>query len=245
MRVTTLRPDANGDSADFTPSTGDNYTCVDEVIMNTTDYVEDDTGAQKDLYNYGGISASPTLIAGVQVSTDCCETDANSFSLITPCKSGSRETDNVAQAVASSSYVTKHRILETDPDTGVNATAVLDIIAANGDLTFTSPADGYNGTQFITDSVNAESVTYVVTTDIFTLNYDDETSNGASMKTVFDAALVANPTWPQWDCADEGDGSGVWVAGDDGANVTSANGVTETAWLKTALNAAQFGIKVG
>lgn len=118
MKVVILLPNANGDSSQFAPSSGDNYACVDETICNDdTDYVEDDTSAQKDLYNYEALSGNPPVIAGIQINTDCRETDANSFSLITPCKSGSTENDDTAQTVTSSTYITKRRILETDPNT--------------------------------------------------------------------------------------------------------------------------------
>jgi hypothetical protein len=110
---------------------------------------------------------------------------------------------------------------------GVNADATLNINAANGDLVFTAPATGaaYNGTNFTANSAGAESITY--SANSFVLNYNAATSNGATMKTAFDAALGANPGWPQWTCADEGDGSGVWDAVDDEETIASANGVTE------------------
>jgi len=114
-----------------------------------------------------------------------------------------------------------------DVNAGANATATLDINAANGDLVFTSPAkdDVYNGCIFTADSNGAEAVLYDVNSDTFTLEYNAATSNGATMKATFDAAIAGNPTWPAWSCADEGDGSGTWEAVDDTANIAAANGV--------------------
>jgi hypothetical protein len=115
-----------------------------------------------------------------------------------------------------------------DVNAGANADATLPINAANGDLIFTSPAkdDVYNGCIFEANSNGAEAILYDVNTDTFTLEFNTAVSNGSAMKTAFDAALVANPTWPQWSCAIEGDGSGVWLlADDDTANVAAANGV--------------------
>jgi hypothetical protein len=115
-----------------------------------------------------------------------------------------------------------------DVNAGANADATLPINAANGDLVFTSPTkdDLYNGCIFEADSNGAEAVLYDVNTDTFTLEFNTAVSTGTSMKTAFDTALGLNPTWPQWACAVEGDGGGVWlVADDDAANIAAANGV--------------------
>lgn len=128
MRVVAVRPDSAGDSTDWAPSAGANYTCVDEVTLNDdADYVEDSVSDQKDLYNYGSVSGLG-VIHGVQACADCRETDATPFDLVTVCKSGVTESDDGGQTVGSTSYVTRMRILETDPDTssawtisGVNA----------------------------------------------------------------------------------------------------------------------------
>ena len=117
-----------------------------------------------------------------------------------------------------------------DVNAGANADATLDINAANGNLVFTSPTKSaaHNGINFTADSDGAESITYAAGT--FTLKFNTTVSNGATMKTAFDANIAANPAWPQWTCAIEGDGSGAWVAADDDAEtVVSANGVTTVA----------------
>jgi hypothetical protein len=113
-----------------------------------------------------------------------------------------------------------------DAVVGVNSTATLGINSANGYLVFTAPDTGvsYDGTNFTANSAGAESVNY--SANSFILNYNAATSNGATMKAAFDAALGANPTWPQWSCADDGDGSGVWDVIDDEATIVSAGGVT-------------------
>jgi len=120
MRVVTMRPDEAGASTQFTPDSGDNYARVNEVVCgDDTNYVEDATSGHKDLYGYAALAGiSPAAaIKGIQINTDCRETDATSFSLITVCKSGATESDDAAQAIGSTNYVTRKRILETDPDT--------------------------------------------------------------------------------------------------------------------------------
>jgi len=117
-----------------------------------------------------------------------------------------------------------------DANAGANANATLNINAANGDLVFTSPTKSatHNGMNFTADSDGAESITYAAGT--FTLKFNTTVSNGATMKTAFDTALGLNPSWPQWTCAVEGNGSGAWVTADDDAEtVVSANGVTPVA----------------
>ncbi len=114
-----------------------------------------------------------------------------------------------------------------DVTEGANATATLNITAANGDLTFTAPAkdDVYNGIIFSANSAGAEAISYDDGTRTFQLSYNASVSNATSMKNTFDAAVVANPTWPQFTSAAEGDGSGVWAVADNGKSATATGGV--------------------
>ena len=117
MAVTTIRPTATGDSAQFTPSAGDNYSCMDEVVCNDdTDYVEDATSGHLDLYNFGATGITG-VVKGVQINVDCRETDATSFSIKTVCKSGATVDADAGQSVGSTNFVTRRRILEQDPAT--------------------------------------------------------------------------------------------------------------------------------
>jgi hypothetical protein len=121
VKVVTMRPDSAGDTTEFTPSAGSNYACVDEAVANDdTDYVSDATTDHKDLYNYG--ASTLNSIKGVVVCTDCRQSDATAFSLKTPCKSGATENDDSAQSIGTTSYVTKQRVLETDPNTSTTWT---------------------------------------------------------------------------------------------------------------------------
>ncbi len=50
-----LRPSAAGDTTEHTASTGDNYTCVDEIVANDVDYVYNDSNPsalRTDIYNF-------------------------------------------------------------------------------------------------------------------------------------------------------------------------------------------------
>ena len=57
-------------------------------------------------------------IVGVQINTDCRDTDLNTFNVKTQIKSGGTESAGAAQAIALTNYVTTTRISETDPNTG-------------------------------------------------------------------------------------------------------------------------------
>jgi len=116
VRVSTLRPDGAGDSTQFTPSAGDNYTCVDEVTVNdNTDYVSDGTSGHTDLYTYSDTTLSG--IKAIAICTDCRETDAKTMNIHNVCKSGGTQDDGSSVIIGSCNFVQKQRILETDPNT--------------------------------------------------------------------------------------------------------------------------------
>ena len=130
MRVVAIRSDGDTTAKDWARSAGsDNYALVNEVECDDdTTYVENDTSTEKDLYEYTAVADLANSVKGIQINTTCRETDTNSFSLQTVVKSGTTESDDTAQNIGSTSYVTKTRLLETDPDTatawtlsGINA----------------------------------------------------------------------------------------------------------------------------
>jgi hypothetical protein len=118
MRVETIGVSADGDSTQFTPSSGDNYAAIDDAVADDdTSYVETPESNYKDLYAYNPLVGISTGIAGVVVNTVCKQSDAASFSLKTLCKSGATEDADAGQPIQSFTYLNKRRILETDPDT--------------------------------------------------------------------------------------------------------------------------------
>lgn len=95
--IVVLNPNANGDSSQWTGSDGnstDNYALVDEVPSNgDTDYVQDSTSGNKDLYNLASIAA---FVAGQSVLRVWAEararkTDTDAATLLLGVKSGSTE----------------------------------------------------------------------------------------------------------------------------------------------------------
>ncbi len=124
MRVVPIRPDAAGDSTQFTPDSGDNYARVNEAVQGgDSNYVESSTSGHLDLYNYGALSGITQNIKGIQVNTECRETDVNPFSLITQCKSNGVASDDSAQSIGTTNYVNRRRLMELNPDGSVAWTA--------------------------------------------------------------------------------------------------------------------------
>lgn len=71
--IIALVPNAAGTTTQWTPSTGDNYTCVDEVPSNDdTDYVSTTSADQIDLYNL----TTSDLLTGATINRVWIETNA-------------------------------------------------------------------------------------------------------------------------------------------------------------------------
>lgn len=116
MKVTAIFPSGTGDSTQLTPSAGDNYAAVDDNPHDSdSTYVESATSGQQDLYAFGDVDL--VNIKGAMISAVCRETDANPFSIKLVAKSGSTTDEGSGIAIGSTSYVSRHRILELDPDT--------------------------------------------------------------------------------------------------------------------------------
>ncbi len=118
-KVVRIDPDGD-DTANWTTSTpsGNHFENVDETILDDdTSYVEEPTVNVTDLYDYGSVPNLGTIY-GLQVNTECRETDATTFSLIMPIESGGSQYDDSSQIVGTSSYTTMIRVTDNDPDTG-------------------------------------------------------------------------------------------------------------------------------
>jgi hypothetical protein len=114
--VVTCRADAAGDSTDWTPDSGDNYARINEQVCgDDTNYVQDDTTDDLDLYNYAA-PARLTGVHGIVVCDDCKEMDATAFNIKTVCKSASTTSADAGQAIGTTNYTTRRRVMEQDPD---------------------------------------------------------------------------------------------------------------------------------
>jgi hypothetical protein len=116
-RVQTVRPTSDYSVGFETPANGTHYDDVDEnPCDDDTTYVEDDDTSDRDLYEYADLTSAPTVTC-VQLCADCRETDANTFNIKQPIRSGTTIYSGSPEAVNTTSYITKMRRAETDPDT--------------------------------------------------------------------------------------------------------------------------------
>jgi hypothetical protein len=87
VRIQTVVPSGAGSSTQFTPSTGANYTTVDELPYSATDYVQDAVSGHRDTYAMGDLPSVGTIY-GVQNNVVAKKTDASAISLKPAIKSG-------------------------------------------------------------------------------------------------------------------------------------------------------------
>lgn len=115
-RIDTIYPNGAGNYTQFTPSTGSNYTCVDETAPNTTDYVDGSTVGDRDSYAMGNLSAlASQTVYGVQVNAAILKDDAGSKSAATFVRSSSTNGDGAGTALGTSQvYISQ--VFETDPN---------------------------------------------------------------------------------------------------------------------------------
>lgn len=117
-RVQTLRPDAAGDSAMWTPSAGSNYQCVDDAQQNgDSDYVSSSLALAIDLYNLDALSGSGT-VKGVQVVLGARKDDAGTRQISPVLKPTSTSFTGTAVTLTTS-FQFYLEIEERNPDTSL------------------------------------------------------------------------------------------------------------------------------
>lgn len=119
-KVSAILPNGD-DTANWTTNSpsANHWENVDENESDEdTSYNEEDTVNLTDLYDYEDLGVNTGTVYGLQINTECRETDANSFDIKLPASSNGTQSDGAALAVGSTSWVTKTRLVETDPDTG-------------------------------------------------------------------------------------------------------------------------------
>jgi hypothetical protein len=117
-KIVRIDPDGD-DTANWGTSTpsANHYENVSEVSGDEdSSYIEEAASSTLDLFDYEAV-ASLGVIYGVQICTQCRESDATTHSLITPIESGGNQYDDSAQVVGTPGYITVVRVAGTDPDT--------------------------------------------------------------------------------------------------------------------------------
>ena len=117
-RIDHRLPTGPGNSAQFTSSSGANWSAVDEVTFNTTDYVESATAGQKDTYAFGDITHSPPSIFSVVMTAVGQKDDAGARALKLVARSGGADYAGAATTLNQGSYTRAVDVREVDPATG-------------------------------------------------------------------------------------------------------------------------------
>lgn len=116
-RIDHKLPDGAGNSAQFTPSAGSNYDCVNEPTWNTTDYVESLTAGHKDSYTFGNLAHSPPSIFSVLRTVLAQKDDAGARQLKPMTRRSGTDYSGTGVTLNQGSYVRVVDVQEADPST--------------------------------------------------------------------------------------------------------------------------------
>lgn len=125
ITITTLYPTSDGNSSDFTPSTGtDHYALVDEAqLVGDTDHNESSTVGHKDLYGVTTFSGTDNIL-GVQVVAAVKNTDTGTMSVRPLSRSGAIPADNEGDSFTlSQTMKAAMHVFEKEPTDDVAWTA--------------------------------------------------------------------------------------------------------------------------
>jgi hypothetical protein len=117
-KVLAVTPDGVGTDSDFTPSSGNNYECVDELTPDgDTSYVESNTLNHQDSYDFTNLSADPGTVRGVALNLYVKKIDSNQRKLKALTLSGATEDLHTYEIEpGEGAYRYYQRIWEEDPD---------------------------------------------------------------------------------------------------------------------------------
>lgn len=118
MIISQRQPSGAGSITQGTPSTGANYTCVDEVPPNTTDYVDFASVGDADTYAFAPLGGGTGIVA-VVVNTVCRTTGTTNRKYKGRCKSGaSVGYGPEVEGKLNNAYYTQQSPVAVDPATG-------------------------------------------------------------------------------------------------------------------------------
>jgi hypothetical protein len=111
-------PTANGNYAQWTPSAGQNYACVDEVPPNDdTDYVSTTTVGNSDTFVVPDLSLNSPIISGVMVSPYCKSVDVGIAKIKGMARSNGVDGLGTEQVVPVGTYMWTPSPIYLDPNT--------------------------------------------------------------------------------------------------------------------------------
>jgi hypothetical protein len=117
VNVDAYLPTGAGNYAQFTPSAGANWECVDEASPNTTDYVSSSTAGHIDTYAFADMIGNNPQIKGVVNNLWALKTDSGT--VFAKSKYRRNDTDYTgANLTPGTTYTALQHVYETDPATG-------------------------------------------------------------------------------------------------------------------------------
>lgn len=127
IKVYVIKPSADVGGGTWTPQSGVNhYAMVDEDSANDdTDYLETDGSGNLDLFEYADSPSNVGQIHGINLCTECRETDAEAYSLYQVAKR-TTQLDGAAEAINGVSYRVFTRLMTQDTEGAAWSKANLD-----------------------------------------------------------------------------------------------------------------------
>ncbi len=132
ISVYTLVPTSDSATVQMTPSAGANYTCVDDIPPNTTDYVTGTAANQIDLYGMTDLPAGvmPTTIPGVLLKAKSMKPTANTGQIQLGAKYSGTSLYSASNSVTQTSYIGNAYVMENQPNGSAWVKAAIDGIEA-------------------------------------------------------------------------------------------------------------------
>ena len=120
-RVQTLVPNANID-ANFTPSTGSNFECLNELPVNITDNVSSNVPDTVDLYDMSTLDYIPSDIYAIQTGIVAKKDNVGDRYITSRVVSGTTTTESLNSLTLTASYEGIYDVIELNPDTSAEWT---------------------------------------------------------------------------------------------------------------------------
>jgi len=134
VRVQTSVGTGAGSSTQFTPTSGSNYDCTNDIPDNAANYVASATSGHRDTYAMGNLTANTVLVHAVQLVTHAYKSDAGAASLKGAIKSGATVAYGATTALPTSMGAVTD-IWLTNPDTsGAWSLATVDALEAGAEV---------------------------------------------------------------------------------------------------------------
>ena len=119
IRIDVINPNGAGNYTDLTPSTGNNYECVDETLLDDSDYVEGINVGDKDSYSYPVVPTDidDAGIKAVMIKNHAQKTaEANNIKIDALLRTGSTDyNSSAAQNLSDGEFSPIDFIFEKDP----------------------------------------------------------------------------------------------------------------------------------